>query len=280
MDMKKILQAMDGASSAPVEGSADMQKFVSIIAEGANPHKVALPVQMAMQHYQAPAKKKVVAKEQKSQLHKYLQLVESEKDQARALRQEEINKQARIIAERVLRKNMPEGTEARPPSEGPVVQAAEAGTAAAMGKLAQEFAKANKLNIPAPVIESIIKRSLLKYSFPVVNTAFSIVDVLDRSFNDQDYAGAAMAMVSGISSLNPGGGQTVAVTLDIINQIRDYRDKRGLFATDKKPATPAPVAPKDMSQSAKFATTQGGAATGNPKITNQVKNKPIDEGDE
>ena len=54
MDMKKILQAMDGVASKPVEGSNDMKKFLSVITEGKNPHKVTLPVQMAMQHYQKP----------------------------------------------------------------------------------------------------------------------------------------------------------------------------------------------------------------------------------
>jgi hypothetical protein len=54
MDMKKILQAMDNVSSKPVEGSDNMKQFLSIVTEGANPHKVTLPVQMAMQHYAEP----------------------------------------------------------------------------------------------------------------------------------------------------------------------------------------------------------------------------------
>ena len=76
MDMKRILQALDGASTKPVEGANDMSKFLRIIEkndvtvireeinnnavlnEGANPHKVTLPVQMAMQHYQPAVEKK------------------------------------------------------------------------------------------------------------------------------------------------------------------------------------------------------------------------------
>ncbi len=54
MDMKRILQALDNASTKPVEGANDIKKALSIVTEGANPHKVALPVQMAMQHYQSP----------------------------------------------------------------------------------------------------------------------------------------------------------------------------------------------------------------------------------
>ena len=40
MDMKKILQAFDGASSKPVQGADDMKKFVSIIRESASPKSV------------------------------------------------------------------------------------------------------------------------------------------------------------------------------------------------------------------------------------------------
>ena len=58
--MKRILQAMDGVATKPVVGANDMAKFLSIVDKNAsvqllqegNPHKVSLPVQMAMQHYQ------------------------------------------------------------------------------------------------------------------------------------------------------------------------------------------------------------------------------------
>ena len=36
MDMKKILQTLDGASKKPVEGSNDMKKFMQIV-EGKGP---------------------------------------------------------------------------------------------------------------------------------------------------------------------------------------------------------------------------------------------------
>ena len=38
MDMKKILQAFDGASTKPVQGASDMKKFLSIVAESATPY--------------------------------------------------------------------------------------------------------------------------------------------------------------------------------------------------------------------------------------------------
>lgn len=38
MDMKKILQAFDGAATKPVQGASDMKKFMSIVRESANPY--------------------------------------------------------------------------------------------------------------------------------------------------------------------------------------------------------------------------------------------------
>jgi hypothetical protein len=40
MDMKKILQAFDGAGSKPVQGASDMKKFLSIIAESSTKEKL------------------------------------------------------------------------------------------------------------------------------------------------------------------------------------------------------------------------------------------------
>lgn len=98
MDMKKILQAMDGVSTKPVEGASDMSKFVSIVNEGANPHKVALPVQMAMQHYATPAVKKAP---NQSIIGKYFaeaeESVQIQKDEKKAL----YKQYGRMIAERI-----------------------------------------------------------------------------------------------------------------------------------------------------------------------------------
>jgi hypothetical protein len=103
MDMKKILQAIDGVAAKPVEGSNDMKKFLSIITEGANPHKVALPVQMAMQHYQAP-KESTVKKE--SLLKKYFAEAEdqisAELKAEQEIKEQRIKQYARKIADRVL----------------------------------------------------------------------------------------------------------------------------------------------------------------------------------
>ena len=101
MDMKKILQAMDGVSTKPVEGASDMSKFMNIVNEGANPHKVALPVQMAMQHYAKPV---VTPAPKVSLLSKYFAEAEEdivkEKEKKRAI----INQYASTIAQRVMMK--------------------------------------------------------------------------------------------------------------------------------------------------------------------------------
>ena len=101
MDMKKILQALDGASSTPVEGSNDMKKFMSIINEGANPHKVSLPVQMAMQHYAEPVVKE---EKQPSLLKQYFAEAEEAFQQEKIEKRHLINQYAKIIAERVQMK--------------------------------------------------------------------------------------------------------------------------------------------------------------------------------
>lgn len=109
MDMKKILQALDTASTKPVEGSNDMKHFVSIVNEGANPHKVALPVQMAMQHYQ-PESTPVVSNST-SMLKKYFQEAEEIINQEKAERKEHLKMYASKVAKRVLENRQPDAYE-------------------------------------------------------------------------------------------------------------------------------------------------------------------------
>lgn len=99
MDMKKILQAMGDVSSKPATNTDDMKKFVSIIQEGATPHKVALPVQMAMQHYKQPVAKAPV---RESSIGKFFKQVEDELIQERTDRKSVINQYASNIAARVM----------------------------------------------------------------------------------------------------------------------------------------------------------------------------------
>lgn len=110
MDMKKILQALDTASSKPVEGSNDMKKFLSVVTEGANPHKVTLPVQMAMQHYSEPKveKPKTIKEVKKTAmsglLHQYYAEAQDEVEAEAVAKKELISEQARMLAQRVLTK--------------------------------------------------------------------------------------------------------------------------------------------------------------------------------
>jgi len=110
MDMKRILQAMDGVATKPVEGGNDMKKFLQVVTEGASPHKVTLPVQMAMQHYSevktaAPKPIKEVKKTAMSSLlQRYVVEAEEELLEEKAVRKEIISEQARRVADRVLAK--------------------------------------------------------------------------------------------------------------------------------------------------------------------------------
>lgn len=98
MDMKKILQAIDGVSTKPVEGASDMSKFVQIVNEGANPHKVALPVQMAMQHYSKPVEKK---QPKQSVISKYFTEAEEAIVHRQVYKTVEIQEKASRIVERL-----------------------------------------------------------------------------------------------------------------------------------------------------------------------------------
>jgi hypothetical protein len=98
--MKKILQAIDGVSSKPVEGSDSMKKFLQVVTEGANPHKVALPVQMAMQHYQKQETSPVVKKD--TVIGKYFQQVEEATLEEQAHRKQLLRQYAQKISKRVL----------------------------------------------------------------------------------------------------------------------------------------------------------------------------------
>jgi hypothetical protein len=102
MDMKKILQAMDGIATAPVGSSDDMKKFLQVITEGSNPHKVTLPIQMAMQHYQQPKVESVVKKS--SLLKQYFSEAEDTVAEQLAERKARLSMYAQTIASRVMMK--------------------------------------------------------------------------------------------------------------------------------------------------------------------------------
>ena len=74
---------------------------VSILSEGANPHRVALPVQMAMQHYQQPATK---LQPRERLIDKYFVEAETEIMQRKEEKRAVYNQYAKTIANRVLMK--------------------------------------------------------------------------------------------------------------------------------------------------------------------------------
>lgn len=97
MDMKKILQAIDTvASLKPREDSDHMKKFVQIINEGSGPHKVSLPVQMTMSHYQE------VKISEGSSFRKYFKEAEQLVSQQHIDKKQQLQMYAQIIAKRVL----------------------------------------------------------------------------------------------------------------------------------------------------------------------------------
>jgi hypothetical protein len=123
MDMKRILQAMDGVATKPVAGASDMSKFLSIIDkndveilkeeqnnnktlnEGANPHKVSLPVQMVMQHYQKEEPiLKHIAPRKVGDIGKFFHEVEQEQLEEQNKKRQLIKQYSQTIAERVMMK--------------------------------------------------------------------------------------------------------------------------------------------------------------------------------
>jgi ribosomal protein S20 len=112
MDMKRILQAMDGVATKPVAGANDMAKFLSVVdknstevlTEGSNPHKVSLPVQMAMQHYQQPQQETNVKSPIRTSIRKFFHDVEQEVAEEKTNRQQLLRQYSQVIAERVLMK--------------------------------------------------------------------------------------------------------------------------------------------------------------------------------
>lgn len=123
MDMKKLLQVVEGASTnRPAGESSDIKRSLEIITESANPHKVSLPVQMAMQHYQKPVEKKVA--KSNGLLQQYFENVEAEHQAALNEKREALRMYSQKIANRVLVK------EAAMPAQMPVAAATQAPVAA------------------------------------------------------------------------------------------------------------------------------------------------------
>ena len=87
----------------PVAEDVGMSRLLSILSEGKTPHKVTLPVQMAMQHYQKPEEETPVEIVE-SLFKTYVAVVEDDQHQAELARQVTIRQYGRKIAESVMKK--------------------------------------------------------------------------------------------------------------------------------------------------------------------------------
>ncbi len=76
--MKKILQALDGASEKPVEGSNDMKKFLQVVTEGKNTKTNRLSQAENIVYMNTPKPTPVKLDETPSLFKTYLKLVEEE----------------------------------------------------------------------------------------------------------------------------------------------------------------------------------------------------------
>ena len=109
MDMKKILQAMDGVKAKAEVSSSDMKTFLTIV-EGKGPlNRPTAAESLAMQHYAEPKKTitapvlNVAEGAKPSMIGKYFKAVEEELREAAA----RPNERARQLAERVIERIVP-----------------------------------------------------------------------------------------------------------------------------------------------------------------------------
>jgi hypothetical protein len=109
MDMKKILQVMDGAAAKPVAGGVnDMKRFVSIIREGKGPlNRPTAAESIAIQHYsEKPAITSPVlnvAEDAKpSMIGKYFKAVEQELAESNGRYKDRADQLAGIVAKKVM----------------------------------------------------------------------------------------------------------------------------------------------------------------------------------
>jgi len=114
MDMKKILQAVDSASSKkPAEGSNDMKKFMQIV-EGKGPlNRLTTAESIAITHYTEQKKTitnpvlNVDKNARPSMIGKYFKTVEQEFLESEKRSKEKSDLLAEVVAKKVLKRNMP-----------------------------------------------------------------------------------------------------------------------------------------------------------------------------
>lgn len=114
--MKKILQKLDSVSTKSVGDANGMKKFLQIVSEketsvlneGTGPHKVSLPVQMAMQHYQHTQDQSPINSSIKPGVRKFFKEVEIEQVKQVTEKKQLLRQYASTIAERVMMREFKE----------------------------------------------------------------------------------------------------------------------------------------------------------------------------
>jgi hypothetical protein len=87
-----------------VDENTGISRFLSIISEGKTSHKVTLPVQMAMQHYQK-SEEQTPVEIVESLFKTYVAVVEDDQYQEELIRQATVRQYGRKIAESVMKKS-------------------------------------------------------------------------------------------------------------------------------------------------------------------------------
>lgn len=110
--MKKILQALDGASSKPVVRSDDMKRFVQIV-EGKGPlNRLTTAESMAVQHFQEEKTittpvLNIEEDAKPSMIGKYFKAIEQELAESEQKFKDQKNERAKKLAERVIERIVP-----------------------------------------------------------------------------------------------------------------------------------------------------------------------------
>lgn len=163
--MKNILQALDAVkTSAPIENTDDMKRFMSIVTEGSNPHKVALPVQMAMQHYAEPDEKTPA---KPSLFKKYMAEASAEQEQDVFAQKAELRSYAQLIAAKVMEDTIPGHTAGFTGGVGPGMQSYEP------AESVENERDVVKLDIPLLI-------RLLEYAREDAQTDMDLHDITER----------------------------------------------------------------------------------------------------
>jgi hypothetical protein len=210
-ELKSRIGNLDPHSGEPPSPDFVKKYLTKKLEEGANPHKVTLPVQMAMQHYQQPS---ATVKPRTRLIDKYFTEAEATILQKKQEEKMLLKQYAQVIAERVLMKeNFNPKISPNPgfkPTAGPGI----------MSSVAED----NALDTITVDVPLMIR--LMEYAREDAQTDVELHDIAEQ----------LVALSNEGKTLSMSDYESI-----VSNKINE----------------------------AEFATTAGGAATGNPNITNK-----------